>query len=984
MVPILYASITEGTVPSDFGIGNLTDALEAYVEESRNSKYEMTLIYAAQGIHASEIKEGRYIKAQPNFTDAPQLFKIYHVGKALNGRIEINAEHVSYLMSGKPITSGTANNVSSACALLEAKAGGFTINTFKNTAGDFVITEPSSVKSWFGGKKGSLLDVYGGGEWYYNNFAATLYENRGVLIPRTSIRYGKNLTELQQTIDSSNLYTHVLAFYQNDEGVKVVGNERPTGLSGAKRVLILDATQDFENAPTSGDLDDYADDYISGHNLTAPETNFTLNFVQDGQLSERVDLCDMVKVYFEALDIEAVVKCIRVKWDVLRNRYIETEFGAPKSSIVDTISGNDAAIAQASADAAEAKAQVNGKAKVFVSTPVPPYNIGDIWTDSNDIYYCTTPRTETITGSGSGSIVEFDTLIGGALTECKVDIEGSQSGTGTPSPLNPRPLIAFTEANISRTGKNLFRNNHISGSASGVTYTTNDDGTIDLTGTATGTAFILVMGSTGVFYPSGTYTMKKSGNSGIQMLLRENDTSGNDAIRATTVDVTRTLTGGNYACLIRIASGTVTNGITLYPQLELGNTSTTYEPFESEVYTVDFGTGGTVYKGSLDVLTGELTVTHKVIDLGDLSWSIAGTSDAGKKRFRGTVDPEGKAVANNQKADIVCEQYETVTANDTYSKIDGVSGSDVDKYIFIYDDIKATMSASDFKTSVEGIKLAYELATPETYNLTPQDIQTVIGHNVVFADTGDISVSYFVDGFTMNDWSLATDYVSQSNLEDAIRDASDIITGTAGGYVVIHDTDNDGQPDEILIMNTPSIETATQIWRWNSGGLGYSGTDYNGPYKTAITSDGQIVASMITTGNLDASRVTIQHLKATMFEGGKLVLGGADNVEGVFQLKNKDNIVIGEIDKDGLKFYGAGPEGARPYVLLNNTVGFQGCDANGTPIFWVNQDEFRMKKCVAENEINACKKIRFIPVTLKDGNDQVINDGVAVVAIVQT
>ena len=140
MVPILYASITEGTVPSDFGIGNLTDALECYVDESRNSKYELTLIYAAQGIHASEIKEGRFLKAQPNYTDAPQLFKIYHVGKALNGRIEINAEHVSYMLSGKPITSGTANNVSSACALLEAKAGGFTITTTKNTAGDFAIT----------------------------------------------------------------------------------------------------------------------------------------------------------------------------------------------------------------------------------------------------------------------------------------------------------------------------------------------------------------------------------------------------------------------------------------------------------------------------------------------------------------------------------------------------------------------------------------------------------------------------------------------------------------------------------------------------------------------------------------------------------------------------------------------------------------------------------------------------------------------------
>lgn len=963
MVPILYDTITEGTVPTSFGLGCLSDALECSVDESRNSVYELTLTYAAQGVHASDIQVDRYIKAQPNFTDSPQLFQIYKVGKVLNGRFEINAKHISYILSDKLITSGTANNVVSACALLTAQAGGFTINTDKNTAGDFEITEPSSVKSWFGGKKGSLLDVYGGGEWYYNNFTATLKANRGVTTPRATIRYGKNLTALSQTIDASNLYTHVLAYFKNDE-TKVTGNEVATGLSGSKRVLVLDASGEFQDPPTTADLDSFSTSYIGSHNLTTPKNNFTLNFVQSGQLFDRVDLCDVVNVYFEQYDINASVKCIRVKWDVLRGRYIETEFGDPKANITDTISDASATANAASIDASEAQNLARSKARVFVTTPEPPYDVGDIWTDSNDIYYCTTPRTETITGSGSGSIVEFDTLIGGALTGCSVDIEGSQTGTGTPSPLNPRPLIAFTEANISRTGKNLV-------------FKTLSDADIGGTGTIT-TAVGFSDLQVARVVEGETYALKTDAGQFIGGFF-----TSEPSIGSTTYDGQRIVQNAQYftAPITGFVVFRTTNGYAS-PQLELGNTSTTYEPYEGEVYTVDFGTGGTVYKGSLDVLTGELTVTHKVIDLGDLSWSKASTASY----FFGSGLPDPKIVPNGSVADFTCEQYRAESANNIvtqYTTLDGVIGLRNDGVILINDLGKQTLTNAQFKTAMSGIKLAYELATPETYNLTSSEVMTVIGHNVVFADTGDISVSYFVDGFTMNDWSLATDYVSDSRLEDAIRDASDIITGTAGGYVVIHDSDNDGQPDEILIMNTASIDTATKVWRWNAGGLGYSTTGYAGTYETAIDSQGRIVADKITTGNLDASLVTIEHLKATMFEGGKLVLGGANNVEGVFQLKNENDIVIGEMNKDGLKFYGAGPEGSRPYVLLNNSVGFQGCDANGTPIFWVNQDEFSMKKCVAENEISACKKIRFIPVTLKDGNDQVINDGVAVVAIVQ-
>ena len=162
MIPILYQTVTEGTVPTNYGIGALTDCIFCKVTEKRNGAYELTLNYAAEGIHASEIQPNCFIKVKPNCTDNPQLFRIYKVGKAMNGKFEVKAQHISYDLSGKIISSGTASSCAAACTLLEAQAGNFTINTDKTVSAPFSVSQPSSVRSWFGGKDGSLLDVYGG------------------------------------------------------------------------------------------------------------------------------------------------------------------------------------------------------------------------------------------------------------------------------------------------------------------------------------------------------------------------------------------------------------------------------------------------------------------------------------------------------------------------------------------------------------------------------------------------------------------------------------------------------------------------------------------------------------------------------------------------------------------------------------------------------------------------------------------------------
>lgn len=84
----------------------------------------------------------------------------------------------------------------------------------------------------------------------------------------------------------------------------------------------------------------------------------------------------------------------------------------------------------------------------------------------------------------------------------------------------------------------------------------------------------------------------------------------------------------------------------------------------------------------------------------------------------------------------------------------------------------------------------------------------------------------------------------------AINNATKLITGQKGGYVILNGDSDTSMPYELLVLDQPNIADAVNVWRWNVGGLGFSSNGYNGPYETAITADGQIVADFITTGTL--------------------------------------------------------------------------------------------------------------------------------------
>lgn len=342
MFPILYDSVVTGTVPDHYGIGVLKDALSCEITEERNGEYELTLKYPSSGAYANQLVPRAIIKAKPNYTDDPQLFRIYKVGKVLGSSFSVYARHISYDLSGFPITTGSANNIGDALILLNNQATGYTFSTDKSLQASFNIDTPSSVRSWFGGKAGSILDLYGPGEWKYNNFTCQFLANRGI-DRGVTIRYGKNLTKLENTDDSSNLVTSIMAFWKStdDDNTVIISDAISTGATlDVTACQILDASEYYENQPTKSQLNTYVNNYISSHITDRVQKNIKLDFAQISKLlKDRVDLCDTVHIIYEDYGISATAKCIKTTWDVLQDKYTEIELGEARTNIADTIVG---------------------------------------------------------------------------------------------------------------------------------------------------------------------------------------------------------------------------------------------------------------------------------------------------------------------------------------------------------------------------------------------------------------------------------------------------------------------------------------------------------------------------------------------------------------------------------------------------------------------------------------------------------------------
>lgn len=341
MVPILYESDEQSF--STMGLGAMSDCLSCTVTEERNGEYELEMTYPATGVRFADLELNNIILAKPNYTDQEQPFRIYKITKPLSGIITVNARHIGYDLSGYPLASGSAvsglantlnylNNNSIVSGIP------FTIAAdFSSSLGTFTPKPVRSIRQWLGGVDGSLLDIWGG-EWHFDRFTATLCSARGA-DRGVQIVYGKNLTSLTQEESSESLYSGVIAYYLDEAGTYVEGSQQSTGTTLApERILTLDATDQFDTAPTAAQLNSYAASYIVTAGLAAPKVNLEFDFVQLDQVTDRVDLCDTVTVYFERFGISAKAKCIRTEWNVLLDRYEAVTIGDARVTLADTIS----------------------------------------------------------------------------------------------------------------------------------------------------------------------------------------------------------------------------------------------------------------------------------------------------------------------------------------------------------------------------------------------------------------------------------------------------------------------------------------------------------------------------------------------------------------------------------------------------------------------------------------------------------------------
>lgn len=356
MIPILFPSTA--TEFKTQGLGALSDAISCTVTEERNGIFELEMEYPMTGLHFGEIADRCIILAIPSPYRLPQPFRIYRITKPLNGICTIYAQHITYDLSGVPLNPFTAASAPAAMAGLQSNTAiesPFAFWTNKTTTAGFAVTVPSSTRSVLGGRAGSILDAYGG-EYEWDNFTVKLHAQRGQ-DNGVVIRYGKNLTDLEQDRNISNVATGIYPYWTDMDGNLVTCNPKVIPAPGTynfTRVIPVDFSQDFKEKPTPEQLQERGEGYVNSNNIGVPSVSLSVNFAQLEQteeykhlaLLEKCDLCDIVAVQFEDLGVDAKAKIVKIKTNVLLEKYISTEIGDVRSNIADSILGQQQEISK--------------------------------------------------------------------------------------------------------------------------------------------------------------------------------------------------------------------------------------------------------------------------------------------------------------------------------------------------------------------------------------------------------------------------------------------------------------------------------------------------------------------------------------------------------------------------------------------------------------------------------------------------------------
>lgn len=329
----------------------------------------------------------------------------------------------------------------------------------------------------------------------------------------------------------------------------------------------------------------------------------------------------------------------------------------------------------------------------------------------------------TVTKTADGNPIEFSDGADAPLVKCVTQITGYQSGTGTPSPDNIRPIVAYTEGEIEVMGKNLVEDK-ISGmniSSSGV-IGSQSSYDVQIAKVVQGVTYTFTTDDSAkvcAFYSSKPVNGSTSYDSSRQ--------TGNSTVTAPITGYIAFRTNANYA----------------YAQCEEGETATDYEPYTFTTHTTTYPSA--IYRGSEDVVNGEVTSEWGVVDLGDLTWGY--TADYGVFFNTGSI-PGMKTKDYTASSGLICDIY-SIDPRTALEMADGTMryrGAGLAQ-IAVKD--SRYIDVVSFKAAMSGHKLAYELATPTTSSVTPTNlpIKSLSGYNHIYSSTGDMEVEYITQGY---------------------------------------------------------------------------------------------------------------------------------------------------------------------------------------------------------------------------------------------
>lgn len=392
MIPILYSPTTTSFTTG--GIGKLIDAGSCIVTEERNGSYELEMTYPITGHLYDEIKQRSIIFAKPSPAQSEQPFRVYRITKPLNKVVTVYAAHISYDLSGIPVKNFTSQSVQAALTALTTSSvisNPFTFWSDKTNSGVMEIETPTPCRTILS----NILDIYGG-EYEFDKYTVKLHSLRG-FDNGVSIKYGKNLTDLEQDENCSNVYTGVLPYWTGNDTTVSGSVVNAPGTYDFTRILPVDFTSDFEEQPSTTQLDNAATNYISANNIGIPEVNLTVSFVHLNQteeyknlgIFERVELGDTIKVEFAAMGVSSTARCVKTVYNTVLERYDNVELGEVKKGLADTISSQTSSIIDISKNSGVSSAV---KAAIIAAT-------------------------EAITGQQGGSVILHDTRGGNKPNE---------------------------------------------------------------------------------------------------------------------------------------------------------------------------------------------------------------------------------------------------------------------------------------------------------------------------------------------------------------------------------------------------------------------------------------------------------------------------------------------------------------------------------------------------------------------------------------